>query len=575
MNKFNKSELLLAILFVLSIPTYGNQFNWAKGFGDTGHEAGNIILNDKHGNIILGGYFRGKVNFNDSVAPKFLTSKGSEDIFINKYNASGQLIWALGFGGKGPDRCNNAVIDKDGNIYLVGNFRDTVDFNSNSNPRVSAGFNDVFITKISAQGQLLWSRQFGGPLDEMGRSITITNDDQVIITGTFQGTAVFAETNNVLTALKNADIFIANYNSNGELMWAKQVGGLAEDIAYSVSVGKNNQIYITGTFNSDVDFDPGVGVFRLLQQGVWPNMFVLGLNVTGDFQWVKSIVGDNLIIPYNLKVDQLGELVITGTFRSTVDFDPDVNQKLLTTSSQYGDAFVLKLYQTGEFKWVKQLGGELNEIGLGLEIDELNNIYTTGCYQNNADFDPGVGEYIIHTRGNSSNNDIYISKLNSDGEFVWVSTMNGLSEDIGFSICVQASNLVYTTGIFSDELNVNPGPDSIFIQSNGFTDIFIHSYRQVTSDVKELGDNNIINIYPNPIKNYLTVEYEVDDFEKTKISIIPISSIELAEMSFTISSIKGRNIFVFPTDNILTGGLYILQLTSGGKKSNRKFIVTK
>ncbi len=574
MSRYFNYSAFWIIMFIHGLCAQGNQFAWAKGFGEVGNDAGNIILTDKAGNIYLGGFFRGNVDFDKGIVPHILKSKGSEDIFINKYDPNGQLIWALGFGGKGPDRCTNAVLDASGDLIVLGNFRDTVEFGQTST--VSSGFNDIFIAKISSDGVLKWVRSLGGTLDENGRSLALQKDGHIIVTGTFQGKIKFENTTiPELIAVKNTDIFILSIQSDGKFEWVKQIGGISEEIVYSLCVNRKDEIVVVGTYNSDLDFDPDSSVYKLLQSGVYPNMFVLDLHLDGSFNWVKQFAGDNNIIPYNVKTDLGDKIVVTGTFRSKVDFDPGAGINELIAPGILGDAFVLKLASNGGLDWVKQLGGPLNEIGLGLFIDPYDNIYTTGCYEDGADFDPGIGSYTLYTDGVPNNNDIYISKLSSKGDFLWANGMQGALEDIGFSICVAPSATVHSTGIFSGSLKVNSGKDSSFIMSNGLTDLFIHTIQQTRTDIKDSERSTSLKIYPNPCKDYIFVECPLINSSQEDCKIMDLSGC-VFQSHYSLLTISSDRTFLFISlDEGIPNGEYLLELTQGKEKISRAFVICR
>ncbi|MEO6190948.1 MAG: SBBP repeat-containing protein [Saprospiraceae bacterium] len=544
-----------------------------KGFGGISVDQGFSILSDSKNDVILGGYFRNEVNFNFPVSTWTLKSKGSEDIFINKYTPDGILIWAVGMGGIGPDRCTSSAVDSKDNIYITGAFRDTVDFNSgDANFRkVSAGSNDVFIAKLNSEGNLVWVKQIKGKLDDTGKSITVDSDGNVFLTGVFQSSIEFEGSPQFnMTTVRNYDVFIAKLDADGNFIWAKQIGGTGDDIANTITVDPSNQIIVMGTYNSDIDFDPGVNVFKLLQTGVYPNMFVLKLNGNGEFVWAKQIASENIVIPYTAKTDPLGNIYSIGTFRSKVDFDPDANIFNLTSPGVSGDAFILKLNKDGNLVWAKQIGGRLNEIGLGLTLDSDNNIYTTGCYEEGADFDPGPNEFIMHTNGIENNNDIFISKLNSNGEFLWAGSINGDLEDIGFSVCVDKNLRIHSTGIFSGNVVFKLNNDSTWMTSNGGTDILFQSLDQLIVRVEDHQSNEAISLFPNPCLTDLNIEFLSNNELTTQISLIDINGKNILAKSLPTSF--GKNNWIISTSKIQSG-IYTLKLNQQSTSITSKIVV--
>ncbi|HMW39734.1 MAG: T9SS type A sorting domain-containing protein [Saprospiraceae bacterium] len=544
------------------------------GFGGSGHDGGNVILRSPNGkHIIVCGFFRDRVNISPSGTPYYLNSHGSEDIFINSYTPDFVPEWGIAWGGKFPDRCNQACMDGDGNLYVIGNFRDTVEFGGPSFRKISNGINDVFVAKINVEGTTVWLRQIGSTQDDQGRSIAVDHDGHLYVTGTFQGALQFEKSPVLsLNAVKNYDVFTACMSTDGDFIWSRSVGGINDDQVFTLSLDQESNIYVCGTYNSDLDFDPGPDTVRRLQHGVYPNMFILKLNAAGLFQWVNTFGGDNTLIPYQCRINGSGKLVITGTFRSTVDFDPDSSIVALTAPGTLGDAFVTMYSDDGALIWARQLGGNLNEIGLSVCFDASDNVFTTGCFEDRADFDPGPGQHLMYTDGRADNNDIYISKLSAQGAFLDAYPLQGSNEDIGYSICLGVTNEVYVTGVFSDRLNINPGKsDSIYLTSAGFTDVPVVSLLQ-TALSTEAPVLNHCTIYPNPLEHHLTIAFESTSFAEN--------------IHLDIYDMSGHLLYAFPVRKIAKGlnqinldllqlprGIYTLRLSAGDQIFTKKLVV--
>mgnify|MGYP000925209065 FL=1 len=572
MKKITSTSLIL--FFVHWALAQGFHDPHGFGFGGSGHDAGNVILRSPDGkHIILCGFFRDRVNISPSGTPYYLNSHGSEDIFINSYTPDFVPEWGIAWGGKFPDRCNQACMDAAGNLYVIGNFRDTVEFSGPPFRKISYGINDVFVAKINAEGTTMWLRQIGSTQDDQGRSIAVDLNGHLYITGTFQGSLQFENSPSLsLNAVKNYDVFTACMSTDGDFIWSRSIGGINDDQFFTLSLDQESNIYVCGTYNSDLDFDPGPDTVRRLQHGVYPNMFILKLNAAGLFEWVNTYGGDNTLIPYQCRVNGSGKLVITGTFRNTVDFDPDSSTVALTAPGTLGDAFVTMYNSEGAFLWVRQLGGNLNEIGLSVCFDGFDNIYTTGCFEDQADFDPGPGQHLMYTDGRADNNDIYISKLSAQGAFLDAYPLQGSNEDIGYSICLGLQNEVYITGVFSDRLNINPGKsDSVFIKSNGFTDVPVVRLSQSPLKTNDPSGYSC-NIYPNPFQNYFSLEVESNVvIQNIKSDIFDMSG--RLSCSLPVWNVhKGLNIIHY-TGLILAKGVYTLRLSSGEKIVTKKLVV--
>ncbi len=321
--------------------------------------------------------------------------------------------------------------------------------------------------KIYSQS-IQWAQNMGENLAySRGASIANDNSNNIYTVGSYTNLGFdidFGVDTYTLGYMGNDDIFILKSNTYGEFLWAKGIGGKRSEKASSVSVDDSGNVYITGTFEDTVDFNPGVGTNILTAVGT--NIYILKLNSNGDFVWVKNIpVALSNNIP-SIKISNDGSIIVSGNFIGNPDFDPGDGVFNLGTSNTI-TLFVLKLNIQGNFIFAKKLGAGNN---YGLCLDNLGNIYTTGSFSSSSDFDPDSSVYNLNRTGF---NGLYISKLNSNGNFVWAKSFKGNSLALGFDIFVDDSNNVYTTGTFRGTtfFNSNNLTDSSI--SAGNTDVYI------------------------------------------------------------------------------------------------------
>src|SRR3990172_7675518 len=166
------------------------------------------------------------------------------------------------------------------------------------------------------------------------------------------------------------------------------------------------------------------------------------LYANGDFAWAKSIGGTSTDLGLSIAVDSSGNIYATGGFIGTVDFDPGAGTANLTGPGGT-DVFVSKLDSSGNFVWAKSMGGYSADLGSGIAVDSIGNVYTTGYFPVIADFDPGPGIFNLTPVGGT---DVFVSKLDSNGNFVWAKSMGGTSGEAGRGITTDSSDNVYTTG---------------------------------------------------------------------------------------------------------------------------------
>ncbi len=260
-----------------------------------------------------------------------------------------------------------------------------------------------------------------------------------------------------------------------QLDWARQLGSAARFISNSIATDASGNVYTTGYFRGTADFNPGEGVFNLTsadENEYVHDIFISKLDAGGNFVWAKRMGGTDNDEGNSITVDASGNVYTTGHFRGTVDFDPGDGVFNLTSASTYqSDAFISKLDAQGNFVWARRLGGDGYDVGTSIAADASGNVYTTGYFMGTSDFDPGEGVFNL----TSSSSDIFISKLNAEGNFVWARRLGGANDDHGHSIAVDASGNVYTTGYFTGTADFNPGEEvfNLSIPRNNSTGIFI------------------------------------------------------------------------------------------------------
>ncbi|HIK11274.1 MAG TPA: DUF4347 domain-containing protein [Oscillatoriaceae cyanobacterium M33_DOE_052] len=446
---------------------------WAKGMGGSDFDYGKSIAIDSSGNIYTTGYFRGTADFDPGPGVANLTSAGSNDIFISKLDANGNYLWAKQFGGSnGYDIGYSIAVDSSGNTYTTGSFSDTVDFDPGAGTAnlTSAGGEDIFISKLDANGNYLWAKNLGGGSDDEGNSIAVDSSGNTYITGKFYGTADFDPGAGVvnLASAGHWDIFITKLDVNGNYVWAKNLGGGNYDWGNSIAVDSSGNTYTTGYFEGTADFDPGSGTVNLTSVGS-SDIFISKLNADGTLAWAKQIGGSAGDDGRSIAVDSSGNTYTTGIFNGIVDFDPGAGTFSLGSVGAW-DIFISKLNADGTFAWAKQMGGNAGDDGNGIALDSSGNIYATGYFDATADFDPGPGVASFTSAGSI---DTFITKLDTNGNYIWAKNPRGSSGDAGNSIAVDSSGNIYTTGYFEGTVDFDPNTGVTNLTSAGFSDIFI------------------------------------------------------------------------------------------------------
>lgn len=331
-----------------------------------------------------------------------------------------------------------------------------------------------FIMVRSFSQNLVWAKQIGGVGNDKNFSIAVDASGYTYTVGYFTGTVDFDPGPGTfnLTSAGGEDVFICKLNTSGNFVWAKQIGGSSDDFARSVAVDVSGNIVITGSFNGVVDFDPGPGTFGLTSEGNW-DVFICKLDGSGNFVWAERYGSSAEDYGNGIKTDASENIYITGSFKGTVDFDPGQGTYDLTAG--YVDVFVLKLNSSGNLIWANKMGGPFTDSGNSIDVDAFGNVYITGNFLGTADFDPGPGIFDLNSNiTGGSDADMFVSKLDASGNFVWAKQVSGTNNYYcyGYSIAVDNSGNVYTTGSFKETVDFDPGPATFNIAASGLDDGF-------------------------------------------------------------------------------------------------------
>lgn len=363
--------------------------------------------------------------------------------------------WVGQIGGGNNDDSRSIAVDSSGNVYTIGRYRDSTDVDPGSDVfnLISNGEIDIFIQKLDVNGNFVWAKNIGGEDNDLGLSITLDHLGNIYTTGSFGDTVDFdpgTGTSNLISN-GNRDIFIQKLNSNGDFIWAKQLGGSSYDEGVEIKTDNIGNVYITGVFSETVDFDPGPGITNLISNGD-KDIFIQKLDAQGNFIWAKQMGGTLADVGTSIIVDDTGNVYTSCTFKDTVDFDPGIGISNLISMGSY-DMAIQKLDSNGNFIWVKQMGGIDYDRIQTLTLDNNGNIYSTGSFQDTVDFDPGNGI----TNLIASDKDIFIQKLDNNGNFVWAKQMGGIYLDQGESITLDNDGNIYSTGQFRYIVDFDPG----------------------------------------------------------------------------------------------------------------------
>jgi hypothetical protein len=267
-------------------------------------------------------------------------------------------------------------------------------------------------------------------------------------------------------------VFIFNISYAQNLEWVKKFGSsnVPDVVGHSnVAVDASGNVYTIGSFYFQLDFDPGPGTYILSSVDEY-DIFVSKLDASGNFIWAKSFGGTGSDYGRSVTVDVAGNVILAGTFKNTVDFNPGSGIYNITSNGDF-DIFIVKLDFSGNFLWAGGIGGTEDEYINSITVDDVGNIYTTGFFEGSGDYDPSfAGSYYLNSSGYPST---FILSVNSSGNFQWAKAIEGTGANKGNSISVDASGYVIISGGYGGTIDFDPGPQVYNVSSTGAWDIYL------------------------------------------------------------------------------------------------------
>lgn len=385
---------------------------WAKRAGGTGDDRANKIVVDARGNSYVTGYFNSaSITFGSTV----LTSAGTYDIFVVKYDSGGNVVWAKSAGGTSDDLPYSIAIDDAGNSFIAGNFLSTVLTFGSSTLFSSTNF-DMFILKYDSAGTPVWAVSAGssmGTAIDKGFGITLDSSANVYVTGTFTGgSIVFGSTTLTNPNVGNANIFIAKYDSAGTNLWAIKPLGY-NTAATDICSDAAGNFYLTGYFGaSSMTFGSTV-----LSNSGGMDMFLAKYDVSGNAVWAKSYgwpVSGGGVTGGDIELDPAGNCYVVGNFsHSTIVFGSDTLTNYDATGST-ADIYAVKYNSAGNELWAKSARGNGEDAGLGVAVDTKGNCYIAGHFYSSAIV---AGPFTMANAGTTVT-DLFAAKLYAPQHYV-------------------------------------------------------------------------------------------------------------------------------------------------------------
>ncbi len=472
---------------------------------------------------------------------------------LQSYMAQTIPTFALKMGGSSTDQVASSAIDEEGNLYLIGNFSGTSNLSPSGAPlNYTATNKDLYITRIDKNNNWSWTRVLSSASSNNSiNAIHIINKNKIVVGGDYGGTLLFKD--NPVTAgttlsatLSGNDGFILVLDSLGQNQHFKTFNSGNKAEIMSITSDNNGDLYISGSFKNSIYYE------TLANGG--SAYFSSGLH---DFFYAKLDANYNVIqhaefgsiyedFANTIHLDASDNIIISGTFTETVDFDAGTGLSNLTSNGSVNvtnsDMFILKLTNSGDFIWVKQISGVTNiELPRSALIDMNDNIYITGQYSNVVDFDPNANDYFLQPVSGqpSSGTAGFLLKLDANGDFQFAKSFGGYNTHTSNCLRQDAEGNLYVIGNFSNAIFFGQSGSPLNLVSNGGSDVFASKFDENGNIIwtYSVGGSNVdlgssLEIKPDTSLVFL------GNFSTT-VDFVP-----LASPFFNFTSLGGTDIFV-------------------------------
>jgi gliding motility-associated-like protein len=364
-------------LFLVKYDRNGNAL-WVKGASCTYGNSGISLALDATGHLYMAGSF----SYSDiTFGTTTLINAGSSDLFLVKYDLNGNVIWAKSYGGNSSDGAMAVKTDPNGNVYLAGSFSSSsISFgsislaNTNNNGMYSY---DFYIVKFDANGNILWAKSGGGSYSDAAYSMAVDDLGNAFIAGEFGslfvtiGPFTLLQQNNT-PGWATTDVFLAKYNSNGDVLWARRAGGYLSETEITVSAGNSGSVFLAGNFlGPEITFGTTTFTNNNPENN---NLFLAKYAAGGDIQWALSFGGAGDELVRSVASDKYGNAYITGYSNSTSIAFGSIS---LNNPSGGGNLFVVKLNTDGNPLWTKSTN-EPGAYGKAIAVSDSNYVFITG-----------------------------------------------------------------------------------------------------------------------------------------------------------------------------------------------------
>ena len=496
-----KPFILFALLLsVITAQTQIPNLQWARGFGSADIVNGTSIATDPSGNVYVTGYFTDTLLIFGADTLVNSATNGAQNMFIAKYDSSGNPLWARSAGGGANEGTENVTAyglgtDASGNVYVIGSFQ---------TPFVIFGADTLitnndysFLARFDSQGNTVWAINLGGTLNT-ATSIAVDASGNSYICGDFTSGSIIGGTDTVPMSGYVAS-YVIKYDSSGNSLWAAGVTGNIT-INYAVAIDAASNVYVTGSYSGDT---AQAGNVILSDPGeARAGIYTIKYDASGSIAWAQNATVRGLIFPSAIGADKAGDVYITGyTLADTLVFGADTGYTGTTAAPD--NFFIAKYDSSGNIRWLRNTTGYNDATPTAISVDDAGNAFVTGSFA----YGPlTIGNTTLANNDTFHQQAVFIAQYDPSGNPVWAT--GGLAPtldiDAGAAIVFDNKGHLYVAGNYEGS-SVIFGSDTLpypFINYEDYQNYsFVSKYDipgTYTNYIGPPGTSNTIAVYPNP-----------------------------------------------------------------------------
>jgi hypothetical protein len=519
--------LISLALFSPAVRAEPPAHRWSQVFGDAGGQVAYSAATDAAGNVVIVGWFDGTVDFGGDE----LTTAGTLDIFVAKFDGTGAHLWSLRTGDAVVQLARSVATDPAGNVLVAGTWDD-----------------HVYVAKFSDAGVPQWSHHFGDGGQEC-RGVATDASGNVIITGEFYGTVNFGGSDLSSPAFEN--VFVAKFDGAGVHQWSDHFGNSSVQTGLAVATDAGSNVIISGALGGTASF----GGPAITGAG-----YLVKFDPSGVHQWSKGFNAGGM---YSVSADASGNVIAGGSFFGTVNFG---GSNLTSAGSE--DIFIAKFDASGAHQWSQKFGDANTQTCRSVATDVDGNVFATG-YFNTGTVNFGGTDLV-----NATGNDIFVARFDGAGAHQWSQNFGGSSITSAYSVAANPDGNVVITGSLAGTASY--GGDEL--TGAGGHDIFIAMYGDVATGVDRAPSTLVISAYPNPFNPQATIRFAIPSQGRVTIAVYdahgsPVTTLldeEKPAGAFTVAW-NGRD----HGGGAVSSGVYFARLVFGDEQRSYKIVLLK